>query len=328
MGVLRLTKKRQEIFKLLIEGYAQSQIVTMTQFSKSTVSQAASSLVKQGYVIPLSKGTPRLYGPGPHNNIIKAIVDQSEDCATATNEVPLHGTTVRQVSKTGFKVNTVLVHHAKVRVAVDKVGDRETLHVRHDHGIVDVKFLEARPYMNHNNVRRSRAKLTVDGDAFTLELEETPRMTRLYIHLPSRELTPPELPAWKNIFAEPALRVINFLGKWGGWKFGEVEFCKGWKTHFAAEDPRLPGSSFSEVIARNPNGKVWLSDSGGRSEIETSEPELAQFICHMPESLRDLWQRLTALTECSRMMAEVDENLIKIETSRLEKRMEGTELGR
>jgi len=325
--LIRITPARRVVCRLLIGGWTQSQIVSRKRFAKSTVSRSASWLVEQRIIIPLGKGTPRMYTAGPKYNEYRPTVEKDGRGGSATNEVPLHARGVRQVSKTGFVVNSVRVHHVRSRAVVEKIGDRELLRVKSGDGEVEMPFLESEAYFNRNNVKRYRAKLTIGDERFSVELEETPRKTTLYVSLPSRVLTLSELPHWETILGEVVKKVLNFLSKWGCWKFGEAAFCK-WKPHFAAERPPVSGKSLKGVTANSPSGKVWLDDSEGKGEFETSEPELAQFMCYLPESYQDLVRRVSVLTKVSWMFLEVAENMMKVEASRLEKEMVEAGLGK
>jgi hypothetical protein len=293
--------------------------VSRKGLAKSTVSRSARWLVEQRIIVPLTKGTPRQYEEGPNYNQYKSIVEKDGRDSSTTNEVPLHARGVKQISKTGFVVSSLRVHHVKSRAVVEKIGDREFLRVKGSDGVIEMPFLESKAYFNNNNVKKYRAKLTVGDKRFSVELEETPRRATLYVSLPSRVLTLSELPHWKTILGGVVKEVLDFLTKWGGWKFGEVAFCK-WKLHFAAERPPVSGKSLKGVTASSPSGKVWLDESEGRGEIETSEPELAQFLCSIPESIMDLYRRFRALQECSRLTADILENMMRIKARRFKRK--------
>lgn len=320
MSLVKMTETRRVVCRLLIAGWSQSKVVSRKRFAKSTVCRSARWLVEQKIIIPLTKGTPRLYEAGPRYNEYRSIVEKDERSGSATNEVPLHARGVKQVSKTYFVVNTVRAHHIRARAVVEKIGDREFLRSIGSDGVVEVPFLKNTPYLNRNNVKRSTGKLTVRGEQFSLELEETPRRATLYVSLPSRVLTISELPHWESIFEEVVKGVLDFLGKCGGWKFGEAGFCR-WKPHFAAERPPVSGKSLKGVTACSRSGEVWLDESEGRGEIETSDPELAQILCSVPESMTDLYRRFRALKECSRLTADIIEDMMKVEARRLEREM-------
>ena len=323
-----MSARRQEVCRLLVEGLSQSQIAATKGYGKSTICQAASWLEGQGFISKLTKGTPRLYGPGPRYNIVREIVERIGSETSTLTEMPAHATGVTRISKSTYKVNTLTSHHIKARARVEKIGDREYLCVGEGGERVRMPFLESAPYLDHNNVQRYRGSLTIGGERFSMELEETIRRSTLYVHLPSRELTQAEAPGWKRIFTEIAQRAFDFVTKWGGWKLGEVELCKNWKPHFASEESRLLGYRLNGITASSPDGSVWLSNSGGSREIETSEPEYAQFICSLPESYLDMSRRVSVLLEFSRKLLETIENLMKIEASRLEKELVHAGMGK
>ena len=67
------------------------------------------------------------------------------------------------------------------------------------------------------------------------------------------------------------------------------------------------------------SGKVWISHSAGRRELETSDAELASVVMDLPEEVLRLKLRLRNVLEVIEMIVEAEEGLSKIEATRLER---------
>lgn len=319
MNSVRLTDAQRRVYLLLREGCAQSLVVKRTGLPKGTVSKIASKLVREGFLERVTDIQPYLYGDGPRSKELDKIVVAQQLSESANGEVSTNGTGVKQVSPEAARVNLVRSHHIKVRFLVEKIGDSEILRVKQDELTLDVPFLEKAPYFDYRSVRRTKGTLSFPGGRYSVELEEGPKATWFYIHLPELQLTKEEVEGWQKTYSEKAQHAANFIQKWGGWRFGLMEFCERWKPHFSTEDPRFLQQLVGKLGAKNHDGSVWLSDSEGRRELETSDPELAQVIVSFPEEVLELRTRVTNIIQILKLMIEADEDLAMLEASRLEK---------
>jgi hypothetical protein len=318
MGILRLSEQRSRIYGLLREGKSQAKIAQITGIGKTTVLKAARWFVKEGFLTTITKEKPYTYDEGPRVKELDNLIASRRATPPAEDGVHHHATSVREVSPAHSKVNTSLAHHIKVRYRVEKIGDMGLLKVKDNGTSCEIPFLDERPYFDYHGVRRTKGALMFQGGVCSVEFEEGPSATWFYIHLPELELTPEQLNEWEQIYSKKAQEASNFIQKWGGWKFGLMEFCTRWKPHFSTEDRRILERIVGKLSASSASGNVWFSDSEGRRELEASKPELAQIIVALPEEVYELKLRMGSLLEILKMMEEADRALAHLEASRLE----------
>lgn len=328
VNLIGLSEARLRIYKLLREGQSQAQVCHVTELPKTTVLKAARWFVAQGFLVQIGGKKPYIYGAGPRAGELDAIVVTRGAHPSATNGVHHDATSVTKVSPTRDSVNFVRSHHIKVRFRVEKIGDMELLRIKDNGSSVDLPFLEPRPYLDYHNVRRTKGKVPYGKETLSVELEESSAATWFYVHLPELKLTKQELPDWETRYSAMGQQVANFVQKWGGWQLGMMEFCTAWKPHFSTEDPRILEQIAGKLSGKNHDGTVWLSDSEGRRELETSRPEYASVIMALPEEVYELRLRVSNLLELVKMLVEADEDLAKLEASRIEKEGVGYLMGK
>lgn len=316
MNGIRLTDEQQRVYLLLREGYAQSLAAKRTGLLKGTVCKIARKLSRDGFLERATDVRPYLYGAGPRSKELDRLIVARKVSTPTPTEVSTNATSVKQISSKTSQVRTVRAHHIKVRFAVEKIGDMELLSTREG----DIPFLEKGPYYDYRSVKRTKGRLHHPGGVCSVELEEGPNQTWFYIHLPEHEMTIEEVPGWEEKYSKLAQDAANFIQKHGGWKFGLMEFCKRWKQHFSTEDPRLLQQIVGKLTAANHDGTTWLSDSEGRRELETSDPEYAQIIVSIPEALYELKLEMKDLVEITSMIKAAVENLTRAEALEIEDR--------
>jgi len=324
---IRITDMQVRIYKLLREGAAQSLAADTANIRRDTVSRIARKLVEREYLERVTDTKPYLYGDGLRSRELddylagkRALESTTSDVASDGRGVHVAGSNaVRQLTPKGYGIGLINAHHIKLRFRVIKIGDMHTLLIDKGQHAVEVPLLDKDPYLNHNNVVKYKGKLHFDGEDYSIELEDTPTVTWFYVYMPARNLTVPESKEYEQIYLSQAQQVANFLQKHGKWEFGIIEFCPLWKPHFAACDDRLLNQLVGKVKAKSHSGKVWLSDSEGRREIETSEAELATVIADMPEFVLKLNVRMDVLLQILEKLVAADEKLAQLQVSRLEK---------
>jgi predicted transcriptional regulator len=329
---IRLTDGQQRVYILLREGNAQSLVARKIGYRKGTVSKMASRLTEQGFLTRVTDKQPYLYGDGPRSKELDKVIDFKRVSKSASDEVSAHDTSVGNLSPETQAVRTVLSHHVKIRFKVEKLGDTDVIRVKdlETGAFLEAPFLNHAPYLDHNNVRKTKGKLLFSGSELSVELEETPSCTWFYVHLPKISLTRDELKSgkWEEIYKRIGQETGNYLQKWAGWKLGLMELCPNWKPHFASEDPRILNNIVSRASAKNHNGSVWTSDSEGRRELETSDPEYAQIIVSIPEALYELKLEMKDLVEITSMIKAAVENLARAEALEIEERAMAEGLGK
>jgi len=261
---------------------------------------------------------PFLYDEGPRSAELDAIAVAKRGFSTTDSEVSNQTPGVKQVSKETSVVHTVRGHHTLVRFNITKVGDIEYLKVIANGSSRRLPLLDHLE-QNRNNVHRRNGRLVLDGESYTVKLEMTPNVNWFYIYLPQKDLTEGKIDSWEAICTEKAQKVANFIQKHGGWQFGLMEFCKNFKPEFGGTDPRYLKNLVSRQTARSSDGETYLSDSQGRYELETTNPELAKIIVDLPGSVHRLIVRLNVLDEILDRIIADQEKLAQMQLSELEK---------
>ncbi|MEM0344098.1 MAG: winged helix-turn-helix domain-containing protein [Thermoplasmata archaeon] len=328
MKTVRISEQQRRVYQMLREGAAQSLVCKRTGLPKGTVSKIASKLVREGYLSRVTKTRPYLYGDGPNAKELDKIIVVKQVSASTSDEVSNHATGVTQVSPGNFVHRTVNGHHVKVRFKVEKLGDTEEIRVRcGDGSTVSYPFLEKRPYLERNGVKRTKGKLHCPPGVLSVELEERPSGELwFYVHLPELKLTREQIQSgeWKEAYKVMGQEAGNWVQRHAGWKLGLIEFTD-WKPHFATEDPRILNTIVGTFTAKNHDGSVWTSDSEGKRELETSRPELASVICDLPGAVYELKLTVGEILQVLEMMVAAESRVAEVEALRLQR--ETNELG-
>lgn len=283
-------------------------------------------LVREEYLNRETDRRPFLYGPGPRSAELDRIMAKKRTFRSANDEISCNGRSVREISKDVYARRVVNVHHVKVRFLVHKIGDKEFMTVKHEGAVYRVDFLEKEPYLSHNNVTRTRGRLFCPVGELSAELEETPRKIHLYLHLPELELTPEAIQSgeWRTIYEHAGQQAGNWLQKWAGWKLGLMELCPNWKPHFASHDPRILRQVVARSAAQNSDKSVWLSDSQGKAEFETSRMELANVIVDLPGAVYELQLIVSELSMVLKATIENEEHLAELAVLRQQREVAGS----
>lgn len=324
MSVIRLTDEQRRVYLVLREGCAQSLVVKRTGIRKGTVSKIASRFVKGGFLERVTKVQPYMYGEGPRSRELDQFIAFRQVSTSTAGEVSTNATSVKQVSSQTSRISTVRAHHTKVRFLVEKIGDMETLQLPGG----AVSFLEKSPYFDYRSIKKTKGRFVHPQGVCSVELEEGPSKTWFYIHLPEHQLTKEQIPEWEEICSAVAQDVANTLQKRGGWRFGLMEFCNKWKVHYEAEDKRIANDLLEQIHAKSHDGSVWTSDSEGRRELETSNPEYAQIIVSMPEAIYELKLEMRELVEITGLIKVAVENLARAEALETEERVAAAGMGK
>jgi hypothetical protein len=209
-----------------------------------------------------------------------------------------------------------------VKFRFDKLGDTDEIRIRREDGMaVSLPFLEQRPYLERNGVKRTKGVLCCPPGDLSVELEERPSGELwFYVHLPELMLTRQQLESddWKEAYKVMGLEAGNWVQRHAGWKLGLLEFTD-WKPHFASEDPRILQTIVGKFTSKNHDGSVWTSDSEGARELETHKPELASIICDLPGAIYELKLEVGEILQVLGMMVEAEEKVAEVEASRLQR---------
>lgn len=324
MKSIRLTDEQQKVYLLLREGNAQSLVAKKTGMRRGTICKIASRLVRDGYLTRVTTVRPFMYGDGPKASELDRVIVARQVSNPSPDEVSNHATGVSQVSPGSFVHRAVKGHHVKVKFRVDKLGDTDEIKIRRDDGMsVSFPFLEQRPYLQRNGVKRTKGVLSCPPGDLSVELEERPSGELwFYVHLPELQLTRQQLESdeWKEAYKVMGLEAGNWVQRHAGWKLGLLEFTD-WKPHFASEDPRILQTIVGKFTSKNHDGSVWTSDSENRRELETSKPELASIICDLPGAIYELKLEVGEILQVLEMMIMAEEKVAEVEASRLQREM-------
>jgi hypothetical protein len=297
-------------------------VVKQTGIPKGTVSKIASRFVRDGFLSRVTSIQPFLYGDGPRSKELDNIIVAKAVSNSASTEVSNHATGVNQVSPGNLLSRTINGHHVKVKFRVDKLGDTEQIRVTPSNGFpTTFPFLEQRPYLQRNGVKRTKGVLRCPPGDLSVELEERPSGEMwFYVHLPTLQLTKEQLESdeWKEAYKVMGMEAGNWVQRHAGWKLGLLEFTD-WKPHFASEDPRILQTIVGKFTSQNQDGSVWTSDSEGKREFETSSSQLASVICDLPGAVYELKLRVGEIIQVLQLMAVAEEKMAEVEAARLER---------
>jgi hypothetical protein len=320
--VIRLSEEQRRVFQMLREGVAQSLVRKRMGLRSGTVSKIASRFVRDGYLARVTTVRPYLYGDGPKVQELDRIIVTRQASGPSSAEASNHATGVTQVSPGSFVHRSVKGHHVKVKFKVEKLGDTDEIRVRHEDGrMTSLPFLEQRPYLERNGVKRTKGVLHCPPGTLSVELEERPSGELwFYVHLPEFQLTRQQLESddWKEAYKVMGLEAGNWVQRHAGWKLGLLEFTD-WKPHFASEDPRILQTIVGKFTAQNHDGSVWTSDSEDRRELETSRPQLASIICDLPGAVYELKLTVGEILQVLEMMLEAEEKVAEVEALRIQR---------
>ena len=319
MKTVHLTELERKVYELLRSGAAQSLVVKETSIRKGTVSKIASRFVRDGFLSRVTSIQPFMYGDGPRSKELDNIIVTKAVSRSSSAEVSRHATGVNQVSPGNLLSRTVNGHHVKVKFRVEKLGDTEEIRVHLENGAtVGLPFLERRPYLERNGVKRTKGVLRCPPGELSVELEERPSGELwFYVHLPQLQLTREQLETddWKEAYKVMGIEAGNWIQRHAGWKLGLLEFTD-WKPHFASEDPRILQTIVGKFTSQNQDGSVWTSDSEGRRELETSKPQIASVICDLPGAVYELKLTVGEIIQVLGLMVVAEEKIAEVETLR------------
>lgn len=276
-------------FFYLAEGNGAPKTVELLGCKKSTVADYAKELVGEGYLkkIPGSR-SPQLYTRGTKANVLDAAISELD--------FHFHGGTVNPPQlpdgvndpKTVY-IPTSRTHiNGRVMFEVTKQGDMTVLHVPIGEGkTVDLPLFPAKPVQLQNGVREYRTKVPWNGNQVSVHYIESDKgASSLHIWPYQKELLPEEItPDVEQVFIEEAQRIANHIAKYGGWRFGLVNF-KG-EIHHASDDPVIL-SQIPADMKSVPGSPFWVDNSHGHREIETKDPEAAQMLFNFKNTVKDL----------------------------------------
>lgn len=291
---IRISEQRLRAYRLLVEGICQNRVAKILKNGRSTINGHAKELENGGYIERIA-GTksPVIYEKGPNGNLLDVLAIR---LGTKNDD-----TGVVDLAKNVVRVPFMAVHHIKLRTTVLRIGDIARIRTR------DGTFPFLRKYQdNYHNVDRYTGKILVDSKEVTIEFVVTPKLQYLEAYLPERFLTKEELRTWRSVAEKEFRRILNFIEKYGRWKFDGVIWT-GFKPHFARVASSLMKGYADQFDTSTPDSKVWSSNSHGRPEMETSEEEISQTLLSLPQRLIDVEHELTALRqEISALRSEID----------------------
>lgn len=280
---------------MLRTGTAQSQIANDIGIPPGTISKIASKLLREGFLTLAHDKHPKLYEEGPRSAELDALIVKKEgatsDIDDVSRKVSSYTTGVRKVSSRSHVVPTIRAHHYCVRFHIEEFGEISSIKVLKD-GVDRVLPLFDKMEVNRRNVTRRSGRIVLDGEKFTVKLEETPSFRWFYVYPPPVDLTEGQLKAdpeiWDKVAAEKAQKLVNFVAKHGRWRFGIMEIVRGWKPQFAHSDPRILKGIVQGQTALSDSGEVYLSDSEGECEFESTDPKKAVDMVNLPEKVAEL----------------------------------------
>lgn len=276
-------------FFYLAEGNGQPKTVELLGCKKSTIADYAKELVGEGYLkkVPGSR-SPQLYARGPKANVLDAAISELD--------FHFHGGTVKPPQlpdgvndpKTVY-IPTSRTHiNGRVMFSVEFQGDMNVLRIPIGEGkTVDLPLFPKKPVQLQNGVREYRTKVPWNGNQVSVHyIESNKGASSLHVWPYQKELLPEEItPDVEKVFIEEAQRIANHIAKYGGWRFGLVNF-KG-EIHHASDDPVIL-SQIPEDMKSVPGSPFWVDNSHGHREIETKDPEAAQMLFNFKNTVKDL----------------------------------------
>ncbi|MDW5563929.1 MAG: winged helix-turn-helix domain-containing protein [Methanomassiliicoccus sp.] len=281
---LSTRETRLKIYAHLAEGKCQASVAKLLDLKRSTVSEHAKALEEGNFIkrIP-GKEKPVLYEKGPRGPELDILYVRSSEQINARG--------VTQCSENLAKVPTANVHHLKFRLNVVKEGDTQFIYKR------------GRRY---RNIERSWGQVPYQNKFVTVELEQSfapGGLTTLYIYPPEMDLTADELPRYEEIAALACMEISGFMQKNMGWKLGIPELTD-WQRHIGIDNPALMKGVAEKYFMKSKDGKVWTSNSGGRSEEETDSIEHAQILLDLPGEVLTIKTTMVDLVEDLKLIVE------------------------
>lgn len=290
-----MTDLQIKVYRLLRTGVSQSQIANDAGIPAGTVSKIARKLLRGGFLTLAHDKHPKLYDKGPKSEELESLIVKREgatsDSDDVSRKVSIYTTGVRKVSTQSHVVPTIRAHHYCIRFHVEKYGDISAIKVLKD-GAERVLPLFDKMEVHRRNVTRRSGRVILDGERYTVKLEETPNFRWFYVYPPPVDLTEDQLKkdpgVWDKIAAEKAQKLTNFVAKHGRWQFGIMEVVRGWKPQFAHSDPRVLKGVVKGQTAISDSGEIYLSDSEGEDEFETTNAKKAVDMVNLPEKVTEL----------------------------------------
>jgi DNA-binding transcriptional ArsR family regulator len=281
---LSTRETRLKVYALLAEGKCQARVAELLDLKRPTVSEHAKALEAGNFIkrIP-GKEKPVLYEKGPRGPELDMLYVRSSEQINARG--------VTQCSEHLAKVPTANVHHLKFRLNVLKEGDSQFIYKR------------GRQY---RNVQRSWGQVPYQDKFVTVELEQSfasGGRTTLYIYPPEMDLTADELPHYEEISAKACMEISGYMQKNMSWKLGIPELTD-WQRHIGIDNPALMKGVAEKYFMKSKDGKVWTSNSDGRSEEETDSIEHAQILLDLPGEVLTIKTTMVDLVEDLKLIVE------------------------
>jgi hypothetical protein len=337
-------------YKKLVDGLGPNSgmnvvsIANELGISKQAVDAKAKVLEKKGHIarIPGTRN-PVLYKRGPRSNVLDTIiidcestvhggtvsVNQDRLTASEPSADPHVDTPIATPSQAPAEAPTCRTHiNGRVEFSVTQKGSLERMTINRPDGTkLPLDVFEPRPYLEENGVRMWKGAVPYDGDMVTVQYTESDKGTKkLFVWPKEVYLVPEQFKQAPEIFEARAQEAVNVLSKYGGWRFGLLQF-KG-KIEFASSDARFL-AMFPSDGKWDGGSCLWLDRSPGELEGETDDAQVAYDIHAYAKAtkeirtgiaqLKDLNDRSDLLIEITGKLEIAVERVASIEATLIER---------
>lgn len=301
---VKLHPTRSRVYEQLIKGLCPSKVAEELGVDPSTVHHHKTKLLQEEFIKPVKDTSPQLYCRGPRSNILdKALL-----------EVPIgnDGGIVRPTDSSNppcstsdsIFVPTARAHaNGRVIFSVNKKGDLHELRIPDRSGDrIRVSLFPKDPYLSHHGVEAWKTSLELsNGEKATLEYRESANGKWIYIWPPEKILIPEQFEKKEDALIAKSQEIANALQAYGGWRFGLPEF-RG-TVELAGRDERIL-ELIRDDIRTMEGSELWVDESEGEREIETTDAKAARVIFELPRTIPRLEAQVNGVEDAVRFQGK------------------------
>jgi len=266
------TMIKNDVYKLLCEGFTQSKIASLLHISRVYVSKITNKLIKENYVFCVNpKGNPKLYKPT--DKPLPLCKPSVNHFSGGLNTLPTGVCRVHNIA-----MSYLLFNGSKIPIKWDKEWTIRNARLFQLRQVFDVGMVTIRLVVSKN------------------------KPDRIIIWMPERYLSNEQLDDHIRILESYCQKVANWFMKTYHCQLGLPEPYS--KMHFAfPEDPDFVHIAKKTNISKGDH--TWVDDSDGHAEWETDDIRLAKIKIDMPN-------RVLQLENTVEKLAGSVEKLVKI----------------
>lgn len=331
---LAVSKTRMGVYRLLVGAddgnqYNLSQAASRLNLSVTTVYMHKQALQKAGHVVPMI-GT-HFYSRGPNAKYIEELgplnyigpteppadPPQHAEAASLAPPSPAPSPPPKPTAlRTTARVETIRAHmNGSMMFKVDKIGDLEFLACKRADQQQMVCFLDGKQD-TYKGSKWTLGRLQLPGEpwACTVKLQETRTQAFFYVWPPEVNLTmdeirkDPEARQYpQKFFEKEVFDILNFIERWGGWKFNRVEGRVIGRVigqvEYGYTNPELNRTIPPEFSTVRGSG-TWVDASPGEKEIESHHIDNITALVTAGEHFKDHDKKLDDLDAALRMQRD------------------------